>query len=87
MQYLDVPVRNLRDLSSVNAAAVAEPRQWRAYVECAETAQKSRSARKEVKDLVTGCRAAGLSGWILYDARNQYNLTPEFIRDLIPDDR
>ena len=86
--YLGASMRNLGDLARVKTATAAEARQWRAYIECAANSPKEPfPTLDEIKAMVTACRAAGLGGWILSDARGQYNLTKEFIRDLTPDDR
>ena len=88
VEYLDTGIRNLRELPGVRDAAAAEPRQCRAYLECGGNSPKEPVAPlKDIKAMIAGCRAASLSGWILTDARNQYNLTPEFVHDLIPDNR
>jgi hypothetical protein len=87
-EYLGASIRNLGDLARVKTATAAEARQWRAYIECAANSPKEPfPTSEEVKAMATACRAAGLSGWILSDARGQYNLTQEFIRALTPDDR
>jgi hypothetical protein len=87
-EYLGASVRNQRDCARLQAVSGAEPRQWRAYVECAAANSNDPPPSADlVKALVTSCRTAGLGGWILADPRGQYNLTQDFIHELVPDDR
>jgi len=72
--YFCASVRNLRDLATVTANTAAEPRQWRAYIDCRGNSPKDRPASAdEIKAMVKACRAGGLSGWILCDGRNQFD--------------
>ena len=87
VQYFDVPIRGLNDLTALSAAAGSETRQLRAYLECGgNTSGEPAALKQEVKDIVKACRAGGLSGWVLYDSKNQYSLSPDSIRDLAPSD-
>jgi hypothetical protein len=87
VQCFDVPIRNLNDLATLNAAAGFDTRQLRAYLECGSNTPGQPSAlKKEVKDIVKACRAGGLGGWVLYDSKNQYSLTRDSIRELAPSD-
>jgi hypothetical protein len=85
-QYLSAGVRDLRDVSLLGTGTADDARQWRAYLECGGTTPREPAARpEEIKQIVKACRAAHLSGWILSDARNQYSLSPDLIRELTPE--
>ena len=87
VQYFDVPIRNLNDLAALNAAAGSDTRHLRAYLECGgNTSGEPAALKQEVKEVVKACRAGGLGGWVLYDSKNQYSLSPDSIRDLAPSD-
>lgn len=65
VQYFDVPIRNLQDLATLKAAAGADTRQWRAYLECGTASTNNASAlRQGVKEIARACRAGGLGGWV-----------------------
>ena len=85
VQSFDVPIRNLGDLATLNAAVGADTRQWRAYIECAMASTNGPPALKpEVKEIAKACRAGGLGGWVLYDSRNQYGFSRDAVRELMP---
>jgi hypothetical protein len=87
VQYFDVPVRNLDDLAAVNADAGSDTRLVRAYIDCGGSPPGEPPVlKKGVKEMVKACRTGGLAGWVLYDAKSQYNLSRDSLRELSPSD-